>query len=154
MKIQCTDSKTFELTDSSKKLGHLLYEGLLSFKAQAVAGNDFYKIIPKGIFSTTIYVTKNGIEVANLKMNWKGNIIISFKKGQEFILKASGIFLNKYVLEDKNQQKIMLLNPDFDWSKFNYNYTISYDTTPQDIVLVLLATYAANYYVAAMSTAG
>jgi len=152
MKIQCTDKKTFELTDNSEKLGHITYDGLFSFKANAIVGNDNYKITPKGIFSTTITVTKHGAEVANMKMNWKGNIIIAFQDGQEFILKATGTFLNKYVLEDKDQQKLMLLDPDFSWAKLSYNYSISYDNKPQDILLVLLATYSANYYVAAMSS--
>jgi hypothetical protein len=151
MKIQCIDKKTFELTDSLEKLGHITYDGLFSFKANAIVGNDNYKITPIGIFNTTISVTKNGTEVANLKMNWKGHIIISFQNGQEFILKATGTFLNKYVLEDKDQQKLMLLNPDFNWAKFSYNYSISYDNKPQDILLVLLATYSANYCIAAMS---
>jgi hypothetical protein len=151
MEIQCTDKKTFELIDSSTKLGHLTYDGLFSFKADATVANDNYKITPNGIFSTTISVTKNGTEVASLKMNWKGHIIISFQEGQEFILKATGIFGNKYVLEDKDQQKLMLLHPDFNWAKFSYNYSISYDNKPQDVLMVLLAAYAANYYIAAMS---
>ena len=151
MKIQCTDKKTFELTDSSEKLGHMTYDGLFSFKASAIVGNDNYKITPIGFFNTTISVTKNDMEVASMKMNWKGHIIISFQNGQEFILKATGTFLNKYVLEDKDQQKLMLLNPDFNWAKFSYNYSISYDNKPQDILLVLLAAYSANYYIASMS---
>jgi hypothetical protein len=151
MKIQCTDQKTFEFTDSSEKLGHITYDGLFSFTANAMVGNDNYKITPIGFFSTTISVTRNGIEVASMKMNWKGHIIISLQNGQEFILKAAGTFLNKYVLEDKDHQKLMLLNPDFNWAKFSYNYNISYDNKPQDVLLVLLTTYAANYYIAAVS---
>ena len=125
MEIQCTDKRTFELTDGSEKLGQITYDSLFSFKANAIVGSDNYKITPEGIFSATISVTKNGTEVANLKMNWKGHIIISFQNGQEFILKATGTFLNKYVLEDRDQQKLMLLNPDFNWAKFSYNYSIS-----------------------------
>ena len=154
MKIVCTDKKTFELTDDSEKLGQLSYVGFFSSKANAIVGNDTYKITPTGIFSTTISVTKDGTEVANLKMNWKGHIVISFQNGQEFILKATGTWLNKYVLEDKNQQKIILLDPGFNWAKFSYNYSISYDHKPQDILLVLLATYSANYHIAAMASAG
>ena len=153
MKVQCTNNKTFELMDGSEKLGHLAYDGLFSFKAHAVVGTDDYSITPIGVFNTTISVTKGAMEVASLKMNWKGHIIISFQNGPEFILKAAGTFLNKYVLEDKDGQKLMLLNPDFNWAKFSYNYTIAYDTKPQDLLLVLLTTYAANYYMAAMSAA-
>ena len=154
MKIQCIDKKTFELTDSSEKSGYVTYDSLFSFKANAIVGNDNYKITPTGVFSTTISVTKNGTEVASMEMNWKGNIIIAFQNGEKFILKATGAFLNKYVLEDKDQQKLMLLNADFNWAKFSYNYSISYDNKPQDILLVLLVAYAANYYIAVMSSAG
>jgi hypothetical protein len=67
MKIQCIDRKTFELTDSSKKLGHITYDSLFSSKANAIVGNDTYKITPIGIFNKTISVTKNDKEVASLK---------------------------------------------------------------------------------------
>ena len=151
MEIQCTGNKTFELTDNSVKLGYITYDGLFSSKANAAVGNDNYRIAPIGILSATISVTKNGTEVANMKMNWKGHIIISFQNGQEFILKATGTFLSKYVLEDKDQRKLMLLSPDFNWAKFSNNYSISYDNKPQDILLVLLAAYSVNYCIAAMS---
>jgi hypothetical protein len=65
MKIQCIDRKTFELTDSSKKLGHITYDSLFSSKANAIVGNDTYKITPIGVFNTTISVTKNDKEVLN-----------------------------------------------------------------------------------------
>jgi hypothetical protein len=152
MIIQCTDGKTFELTDSSEKLGHITYDGLFSFKASAKVDNDRYEITSIGIFGTTMSVTKDGTAVASMKMNWNGHIIISFQNGQEFLLKATGTFLNKYVLEDTDHQELMLLNPDFNWAKFSYNYSVSYDNKPQDILLVLLATYAANYCIAAMSS--
>lgn len=116
-------------------------------------GNDSYHITPKGFFSTTISVTNNDTEVASMQMNFRGHIIISYQNGQEFRLKAIGTFLDKYVMEDKAQQKIMLLNPDFNLAKFSYNYIVSYDNEPQDILLVLLAAYSANYFIAAMSAA-
>lgn len=154
MRIQCTDRKTFELSDDSKPLGAVTYDSLFSLKANATIGNNLYVVTPKGIFSTTISVTKMGAEIASLQMNWKGNIIISFSKGEEYLLKATGLFLNKFVLEDKDQQKIMILDADFNWSKFSYNYTIAYDNKPQDILLVLLASYGANYFIASMSSGG
>jgi hypothetical protein len=137
--------------DGSEKLGQIHYDSLFSYKANAMVGDDTYKIIPKGIFSTTISTTRNDTEVVTMQMNWKGNIILSFKNGKEYRLKATGILANKYVVEDNDHQTILLLVPDFNWSKFSYNYTISYDHKPQDILLFLLATYSANYYISAMS---
>ena len=137
MKIQCTGSKTLELNDGSEKLGVLSYESLFSYKANVIAGKDQYEITPKGIFSTNMSVTKNGTEVAIMKMNWKGNITISFQNGREFILKATGTFLNKYVLEDQDQQKLILLDPDFNPAKLSYNYNISSDSSPAAINLTI-----------------
>lgn len=151
MRVQCTDSKTFELMDGSEKLGKVNYDSLFSYKAHIIIGDDEYQITPKGFFSTTNVVTKNGAEVANMQMNWKGHIILSFATGQEFILKPTGTFMSKYVVEDKDQQKFILFDPDFNWSKFTYNYNVTFDNKPQNILLVLLATYAANYYMAMMA---
>ena len=153
MKIQRSDKRCYELTEGSERLGRIIYKGLFSFKASAIVGDASYTITPKGIFNTSISVTRDGMEVAKMKMNWKGHIFISFQNGREFVFKATGSFLTRYVLEDKDQQKIMFLNPDFIWSTFSYNYDISYDNAPPDILLVLLAAYSANYYVAAMSAA-
>jgi hypothetical protein len=153
MKLHCTNRKTFELSDNSEKLGQLHYDGFFTFRCQASVGNENYDIKPTGVFGTSMSVTRDGKEVANLKMNWKGNIIISLQNGEELVLKATGIFMNNYVLEDKDQQKILLLKPDFDWTKFSYQYDISYDQRPKDLLLVLLAVYSANYFIAAMSAA-
>ncbi|GAB2777718.1 hypothetical protein GCM10027275_21170 [Rhabdobacter roseus] len=152
MEIRCIDNKTFELLDSSGNLGYIIYDGLLSSKATILVGEDNYKIIPLGILSTSISVTKNGAEISTLEMNWKGNITILFENGQKFIVKATGSFRDKFVLEDEDQQQILLLNPDFNWITFNYNYSVLYDNKSQDLLLILLATYAANYYTAAMAS--
>ncbi len=153
MKAESTNQKTFELTDGSEKLGELSYDNLFSFNALIITAKEGnYELKPTGVFSSEISVTKNGEKVAILKMNWKGHVIMSFQNGEEFILKSTRVFFNKYVVENKDQQQLLLLDPNFNWSKFNYNYTISYDTKPQNILLVLLAIYAANYFIASMTT--
>jgi hypothetical protein len=152
MNIRCTDKKTFELTDESGTLGHIAYNGIFSFKARAFVGTEAYTITPKGIFSTTIVVTQQDQEVASVEMSLKGHMHIAFRNGQAFTLKASGMLQNKYVLENEERQTLLRLTPDFNWAQFNYNYSLSYDDKP-DILLVLLATYAANYHMAAMSSA-
>src|SRR5690606_12857432 len=109
MNIQCTNSKTFELIESSQQLGHLIYKSLFSFKAHVEVGSDKYDIIPKGIFGTEISVTQNDTEVALMKMTFHGGIVIAFQNGKEFILKSVGTFNVKYVLEDENQQQLIIL---------------------------------------------
>jgi hypothetical protein len=154
MKIECTDKKTFQLTDNEQPVGQLTYEGLFSYNAEIILENlDCYKIKPVGLFGTSITVTKNETEIANLKMNWKGQIIMDFQDGEEFIFKAKGTFLDKYFIENKDEEKLLQFDPHFNWSKFTYNYDISYDKKPEDILFVLLGVYAANYFIAVMSGA-
>lgn len=152
MKTECTDSKTFQLFDDGQPAGQLLYKSLFSFKALITLPNfDRYEIVPSGFFQTSINVLKNEQELASLKMNWKGQIVISFQDGREFVFKATGVFFSKYFIENMQGEKLMQFDPHFKWSKFNYNYDISYDKKPQELLLVLLGIYAANYYIAIMS---
>ena len=121
-------------------------------KAQIkLANGEVYELNPTGFFGTSITVTKGGSEIANLKMNWRGQIVIAFKDGQEYLLKAKGIFQDKYILENKEAEKLIQFDPKFNWSKFDYNYDITYDKIPQDILLILLGVYASNYFIAMMS---
>jgi hypothetical protein len=150
--VECTDNKTFRLTDNEELLGQLVYKSLFSYNAEIILANsDPYEIKPVGFFGTSIIVTKSETEIANLKMNWKAQIVLTFRDGQEFVFKAKGAFHNTYVIEDKEEEKLIQFEPKFKWSKFNYNYDISYDKKPQDILFVLLGVYASNYYIAAMS---
>ena len=152
MKVVCSDNKTFRLTDNDLYLGELAYKSLFSYKAEITLTNsDHYDITPVGFFGTGIAVTKNETEVANLKMNWKGQIVITFQDEQEFIFKAKGVFHNKYVIENKEEAELIRFDPTFNWGKFNYNYDISYNQKPPDILFILLGVYAANYYIAAVA---
>jgi hypothetical protein len=152
MKIECTDNKTFQLFDDGLPTGQLTYASFFSFKAAiTLLNSDRYEINPVGFFDTSINVLINDQEIASLKMNWKGHIVISFQDGREFVFKATGSFYNNYFIENTQGEKMMQFEPHFKWSKFNYNYDISYDKKPQDLLLVLLGIYAANYFIAFMS---
>lgn len=154
MEATSTNKKSFHLTEKGQQLGELIYENLFHLKAKIkLANSELYEVKPVGIFGTSITVTKDATEVANLKMNWRGQIILSFQDGQEYVLKGKGLFHDKYVLENKDEEKLIQFDPKFNWSKFNYNYSIIYDKKPQDILLVLLGVYASNYFIASMSGA-
>lgn len=155
MEVKYTDKKTFQLTENEQQLGQLTYKNLFSYNAEITLTNsESYKIKPADFFGTSIAVTKEETEVATLKINWKGHIVITFLNEREFVLKAKGTFHNKYVIENKDGEKIIQFNPKFNWNKFDYNYEISYDKKPQDILFVLLGVYASNYYIAVISGAG
>jgi hypothetical protein len=152
MRTECSDNKTFRLTDNEHILGELVYKTLFSYNAEIILTNsDHYYLKSVGFFGTSITVTKNDIEIANLKMNWKGQIVMIFQDGQEFVFKAKGVLHNKYVIENKEKEELILFDPKFNWSKLNYNYEISYEKKPQNLLFVLLGIYAANYYMAAVA---
>ncbi len=154
MEAKSTDQKTFQLTDNGQQVGELIYENLFMLKAEIKLTNgELYEVKPVGFFGTSLSVTNNGAEIANLTMNWRGHIVFTFQDGQAFVLKAKGAFHNKYIIENKEEEKLLQFDPKFNWKKFNYNYDISYDKKPQDILLVLLGVYASNYYIASMSGA-
>ena len=155
MEAKSTDKRTFQLIEDQQQLGELIYQNLFFLKAEIkLANSEHYEVKPVGIFGTSIVVTKNGAEIANLKMNWLGQIVFIFQDAREYVLKAKGVFHNKYIIEDKNEEKLIQFDPKFNWSKFDYNYIITYDKKPPDILLVLLGIYGANYFIATMSGAG
>lgn len=152
MEAKSTDKKTFQLTDNGQLLGELVYENLFFMKAEIrLPNSEPYKITSVGFFGTSISITKNGAEIVNLKMNWRGQIVFAFQDGQELVLKAKGLFNSKFIIENIDEEMLIQFDPQFNWSKFQYNYDITYNEKPKDILLVLLGVYASNYYIASMS---
>ena len=99
MKVECTDNKTFQLIENGRLLGQLTYKNLFSYNAEiALPNSDCFEIKPAGFFGTSIIVSKNEAEIANLQMNWKGQIVVAFHDGQEFVFKAKGGFHSRYVI--------------------------------------------------------
>lgn len=154
MEAKSSNKKTLQLSDNGTVLGELLYENLFFMNAEIrLASGDSFDVKPVGVFGTSIHVTKNGTEVAVLKMNWRGQIVITFQNGQAYVLKAKGIFHNNYILENEGGENLIQIEPKFNWSGFTYNYAITYGSRPQDYLLVLLGVYAAHYLIATMSGA-
>jgi hypothetical protein len=154
MKVQCTDKKTCELLDEGKRLGRIIYEGFFSFKAELFVDQERYVVTPKGFFNTTMSVDFRGREIATMTMSWKGYVVFSLQDGREYRLKPTGPFYNKFVLEDRDERKLLSLDPDFQWSKFNYNFNVLYEEAPEDLLLVLMAVYAAIFFMSGNSGEG
>ncbi len=158
MNAHSKDRKTFQLTDNDQLLGELIYEHLFDLKAEIkLPDTEVYHLAPVGFFGTSIVITKDGNKVASLAMNWKGQIIITFQNDRAYALKLNGLFHNRFILENREQESVLQLEPKFNWKQFHYNFDISYDITndnePKDKLLLLLTVYAANFFISAMSGA-
>ena len=154
MNVNQIDIRTFQLISNEKSIGKLIYKGLFSNTAEIIIPNSgSYEIKPLGFFKTSISVIQNSTEIASLKMNWKGQIVISFKDDQDYIFKVKGILRSKYFIEDEAQKTLLNYNPKLDLNNFRYNYDISFDIRQENILLILIGIYAANYNIAVASGA-
>lgn len=91
------------------------------------------------------------------KMNWSGEILIKSKvDAKAFVLKNKSLFKNAFVLHDKHEQELLVVQPDFKWSKLNHDYhlTTTEALGPPDAkaLLLLVAVHCANYYMTMVST--
>jgi hypothetical protein len=161
--VKSIDTKHFYLTTIDEKpIGILKYDNWFSFKSEIILeDNSVYYVQPKGFWGTTIELKKDEIVLLNFKMNWNGNIVIGTKFEdieRDFIFKHKGILKSSYVLQDKDGLELLVIQPDFKWKKFRYDYTLS---TAEELeqfdfknILLLTTIHCANYYIAMMSSSG
>ena len=143
----------FQLHDSEGRfLGKLSYEKWASFKASATTQYaEFFDFKAKGFWQQNIAVERDGTEIAALKMNWKGHIIVDIKGtdvAQDYILKSVGILENHFSLEDRFKNIILTLHPHLRWKTQHYEYEVKINPdfrSQADETLVLIALYCANY---------
>ncbi len=158
MEAKSIDKKTFQLTDKGQLLGEIIYENLFLLKATInITDAAAYKIKPVGFFNSSIAVTKDETNIANISLGWNGQIVIALQDGKEYMLKLNNIFSNKYILENKHKESLLQIESKFNWRLFQYTYDISYNVECQDkandTLLVLLSIYSVNYFIATMSGA-
>ena len=153
MKITYTDAKEFVLTSNEEIfLGSLKMEKWSSTKAQITTQyGDFYDIEKKGFWGTSIVVLKSSEEFAELKINWKGQVVIDMLangKGMDYMLKSTSIWKSQFTLFSREETELLIFTIDYRWKKGHYNLKI--DVNPNfaneiDETLVLVATYSVLY---------
>ncbi len=154
MEAISTNKKTFQLVENGQLIGELLYESLFFRNAEIkLSDTECYEIKPQSVFKTSFSVSKKGEDIADFNMNWRGHIEFIMQDGQEYVLKGKGFFHNKYILENKAGEIVMVFKPEFVWRKFRYNYFIHFDNKPLENYFVLLAVYATNFIISNASTA-
>jgi hypothetical protein len=152
-------NKEFQLSDvDGRFLGKLAYEKWASYNASATTQYaEFFDFKSKGFWSHYISVERDGTEIAAMKMNWKGSIIIDIKGNdveQDYLVKSVGIWHPYLTLQDRFSNDILALRPHIKWSTGNYEYDIEINPDFQnqiDETLILIAAYCANYIMAMMS---
>jgi hypothetical protein len=151
LKIVATKDKLFELTDNAGTfLGKLQYENWLNSKASITTQyGEFYDLTNKGFWKSHVEVEKGGDLFADLRHNWRGNVIIDIKDNdieKDFLVTQRGFWKQYYVLLDRDEITILTLTPAGKWynqSSFHVEITAGYETIVNE-TLILLATFGAN----------
>ena len=126
-KITSNNYRNFTLSIDDKQIGSLTYPSWYSFKAEIILDEaSSFSLQPKGFWDSTIELKNQEDVLLSFSLGWQG-IVFNVKNNnidESFLLKRQGILDRKYVLLDSNEQEILGVNPDFNWSKMKLDYTI------------------------------
>jgi hypothetical protein len=150
MKIFERDSKTYDLvSEDSTFLGKLEFQGWFESKAFITTQfGEFYDLTTVGFWTSKVEVRIGGDLFAELQRNWMGQVIIDIigtDTHKDFIVKPKGFWRNRYVLQDRYENDILTLLPQFEWfNKTHFDVEINPEFQSQaNETMILLAVYGA-----------
>lgn len=92
-------------------------------------------------------------------MNWKGEIVVqTFFDYTElgYIFKHRGFFKDSFVLNNQEGSELLVMKPNFKWSKMNYEYAITTDDAFEGLankeIILMILVHCSNYYMSMMAT--
>jgi hypothetical protein len=154
MQLKSTSATgNFELeTNTGEKLLEFTYSNWFSSNARTSFQSTEIEIKPKNIWSSKFDIVKNGVDKGDISFNWKGNVIIRLENDDtsesQYLLRAIGYWKLGFELVDEKERKIALLKPNFNWSKFSYNYEIEladgFQADTRRIELLIYSGFGAN----------
>ena len=145
-----TRNSFFELADENcTSLGKLDYTSWFSIKAEILMPNGkIYNLHPQGAFHTSVSVLDGANNIASLKFNWKGQIIIELENGSSYAFKRVGFFNYHYGVFSEHDHETAVVHQQFKISEFTFNYIIETDDNYPEMnkpEFVLLLIYCCNY---------
>lgn len=158
--VTASGNQEFQLLANDNLVGTLRYPQWYSIKAGiTLANGSTFQVEPRGFWGTTIELKDEQTVLLTFKMNWKGDIIIKSKldeSAKAFVFKSKSVLKHTYALQDKEERELLVIQPDFQWSKLNYNYTIftteHFAEVKSQVLLLLMAIHCANYFMTMMAT--
>jgi len=129
MKAESIGLRKYALfNDKNERIATLNYEGWLTYRATAeLTDGTKINFEPQGFWGQTIEVEQEDEHLATIKMDWLGNVKVFYEKAEEptFILKYTGFWQTKMILQDRQKNGIAEFVGRFRWSKFAYEYEIT-----------------------------
>ena len=150
MKVFEKEAKNYDLLAADGTfMGKLTFESWLNSKASITTQyGEFYDLKTVGFWTSTVSVMKGSDLFAELRRNWIGQVIIDIAGNdieKDFIVKRKGFWKNLYVLQDRFENDILTLLPEYEWfGKTHYGIEINPDHQSEATeTMILLATFAA-----------
>jgi hypothetical protein len=150
MKVIERESKNYDLmAEDGTFLGTLEFQGWFESKASITTQfGEFYDLVTVGFWTSKVEVRIGGDLFAELKRNWMGQVIIDIMGNdieKDFIVKPKGFWRNRYVLQDRFENDIITLLPNYEWfGKTHYSIEINPEFQSQaNETMILLAIYGA-----------
>ncbi len=143
--IKAIDSKNYVLEQNQNVLGKLIYDSAFSCDKATVQIKDesIFRIENESNWSSDYIVKKGEQKLFKTKLNWSSELIISTlnqDNSNEYKLKAKGFWGDKHVLLDQTQNELFVVQSEYKWKKFNYEYsfksTEAFQTIPYKEVLL------------------
>ena len=144
-------NRHFELfNEVMESLGKLDYTSWFGVSAEILLPDGEVCHIGKAsLWKGTLQMTRNEIILCTFKCNSKSNMEITMANGQILLMKRAGMFKSGYKLLDNEENILLILNKNFRFANFSFNYSVELSkqhTILSDSTLVLFAVYAAKYH--------
>lgn len=138
----------FDLLDNGNvSLGQLQYRSWFTIKSDIQLSNgDAYSIDGANFFNTRTIVTKDGVTVAEITMDWVSNMIIEMADGRNFMLKHTN-FWGRTLSLFLNDELLLNITRDFHFGNLSFNYFLDTNESSSQLVeplVMLIALYCAN----------
>jgi hypothetical protein len=128
-KAIATFRKLSLLSTSGSIATDLIFPSFIGNKASFIYNGSSYKIEPTSIFLSKIIVSKGNNQIAELELDWKmtGTLRMENLDGMTklFTFKGGSLLHKKYLLTDYLGNNMLSILPSWNWSRFNYDYTIT-----------------------------
>ncbi len=152
LKMVTLSRSTFQLRKEEQILARLVYENMLYAAAEfSIHTSETYRIKPSDMLGFKLVVTKNEKEIARLHLKWQGKVVIHFTNGPEYTIKTESLLSDKFLLLNNQSETVLELISSFSWGNLSFTYDIRQHKEKEQLLLVVLAVFSANYYLATMA---
>ena len=153
MNIICKTPSLFELVNNSKVLGQLKYAEDNNVDDTIILNSEnTFSICRNKNFQNTLHVISENIEAAIISIYNSQMIQIKLSTGKEFFISTGTGAQKRFIVRDEKSNRILVYHPINNTNTTKYAFRISYDSRPENTLLILVGAYLANYQLNGLNT--